>query len=309
MKRTYRAFTLIELLVVIAIIAILAAILFPVFAQAKESAKKTSNLSNHKQMGTAVAIYTADNDDMMPRAFTVRADRTVRWNTVHPVPQNWKTSADGWADPAIQAENAGYWANALYPYSKNWSLYSANFTKFRSTPADDADFANPNKPAQPASVNMTYNGLLHTLSTSEMANISVVPLFWQGYGKSEHEGRGIANPALRCSGPGDASGCRFNPTDFPMAGVTGSTFGSAWFWPGPAGTTAWCYSRGYNSARTDTSAKYQNATASDSYSPNSGPFAAMAANGAPQTMWGCRPAGSAASVPYYGCIFRPDREQ
>jgi len=49
-----RAFTLIELLVVIAIIAILAAILFPVFAQAKEAAKKTNALSNAKQQGLAV---------------------------------------------------------------------------------------------------------------------------------------------------------------------------------------------------------------------------------------------------------------
>src|ERR1044071_8266023 len=65
MKRN-RAFTLIELLVVIAIIAILSAILFPVFAQAKEAAKSASDLSNVKQMGTAVAIYLADYDDRCP---------------------------------------------------------------------------------------------------------------------------------------------------------------------------------------------------------------------------------------------------
>ncbi len=59
-----KAFTLIELLVVIAIIAILAAILFPVFAQAKTAAKKTSDLSNLKQLGTAEAIYLADYDDV-----------------------------------------------------------------------------------------------------------------------------------------------------------------------------------------------------------------------------------------------------
>lgn len=64
MKRT--AFTLIELLVVIAIIAILAAILFPVFAQAKDAAKKTQSISNLKQTGTSVAIYNADYDDVMP---------------------------------------------------------------------------------------------------------------------------------------------------------------------------------------------------------------------------------------------------
>ena len=60
-----RAFTLIELLVVIAIIAILAAILFPVFAQAKEAAKKTSCLSNDKQMATALFMYAGDNEDTL----------------------------------------------------------------------------------------------------------------------------------------------------------------------------------------------------------------------------------------------------
>ena len=64
-----KAFTLIELLVVIAIIAILAAILFPVFAQAKEAAKKTSCLSNTKQLDLGVILYANDYDDvLMPLA-------------------------------------------------------------------------------------------------------------------------------------------------------------------------------------------------------------------------------------------------
>jgi prepilin-type N-terminal cleavage/methylation domain-containing protein len=61
-----RAFTLIELLVVIAIIAILAAILFPVFAQAKDAAKKTADLSNHKNTALAVIMYAGDYDDTTP---------------------------------------------------------------------------------------------------------------------------------------------------------------------------------------------------------------------------------------------------
>ncbi|CAN5521950.1 hypothetical protein BH11ARM2_BH11ARM2_23700 [soil metagenome] len=59
-----RAFTLIELLVVIAIIAILAAILFPVFAQAKEAAKKTADLNNQKQLVLGIMLYAGDNDDL-----------------------------------------------------------------------------------------------------------------------------------------------------------------------------------------------------------------------------------------------------
>lgn len=62
-----RAFTLIELLVVIAIIAILAAILFPVFAQAKDSAKQASCVSNTKQTALAGIMYAADYDDTLPR--------------------------------------------------------------------------------------------------------------------------------------------------------------------------------------------------------------------------------------------------
>src|SRR6202789_643638 len=65
--RNKAAFTLIELLVVIAIIAILAAILFPVFAQAKAAAKKTADLSNVKEMGTAAAMYSNDFDDLNPQ--------------------------------------------------------------------------------------------------------------------------------------------------------------------------------------------------------------------------------------------------
>jgi len=68
MKSNRSVFTLIELLVVIAIIAILAAILFPVFAQAKEAAKKTQCISNNKQIGIALMMYQGDFDDhVMPR--------------------------------------------------------------------------------------------------------------------------------------------------------------------------------------------------------------------------------------------------
>ncbi len=62
----HRGFTLIELLVVIAIIAILAAILFPVFQKVRENARRTSCLSNEKQLGLAFTQYTQDYDERYP---------------------------------------------------------------------------------------------------------------------------------------------------------------------------------------------------------------------------------------------------
>lgn len=78
-KLRRRAFTLIELLVVIAIIAILAAILFPVFAQAKAAAKITSSISNLKQLGMALQMYSADTDDLVVPEYGTSYQSTDTW--------------------------------------------------------------------------------------------------------------------------------------------------------------------------------------------------------------------------------------
>jgi prepilin-type N-terminal cleavage/methylation domain-containing protein len=90
-----KGFTLIELLVVIAIIAILAAILFPVFAQAKASAKKASSLSNLKQLALAQIMYQGDNDDTFVSGYgsggTVATDMfraSFDW-LIQPYVKNW----------------------------------------------------------------------------------------------------------------------------------------------------------------------------------------------------------------------------
>ena len=81
-NNTRNAFTLIELLVVIAIIAILAAILFPVFAQARESARQTSCLSNMKQIGIGLVMYESDYDEQYPPSQLGVSPEIVSWPTL-----------------------------------------------------------------------------------------------------------------------------------------------------------------------------------------------------------------------------------
>ena len=77
-----RGFTLIELLVVIAIIAILAAILFPVFARARENARKANCQSNLKQIGTGILMYVQDYDGMLPQVINVGGAVAQRWENL-----------------------------------------------------------------------------------------------------------------------------------------------------------------------------------------------------------------------------------
>lgn len=111
-----RAFTLIELLVVIAIIAILAAILFPVFAQAREKARQTSCLSNLKQLGLAVMMYTQDYDENYPLQTSGSNNGWFGYATPDGQPNN-PCQTNGW-DPAGGCLWPS-WFGSIQAYIKN----------------------------------------------------------------------------------------------------------------------------------------------------------------------------------------------
>jgi len=97
-KSERRGFTLIELLVVIAIISILATILFPVFARARENARRASCMSNLKQIGLGTMMYIQDYDEEYPIYRVARS--------------------------AADRDDKPYgWADALQPYIKSAQLY------------------------------------------------------------------------------------------------------------------------------------------------------------------------------------------
>ena len=93
-----RGFTLIELLVVIAIISILAAILFPVFARARENARRSSCQSNLKQLALGVMQYTQDYDERFPLTYVS-------------------------STPPYSASNPRGWADAVQSYVKSLQIF------------------------------------------------------------------------------------------------------------------------------------------------------------------------------------------
>jgi prepilin-type processing-associated H-X9-DG protein len=101
---------LIELLVVVAIITILAAILFPVFAQAREAAKRATCLSNLRQIGTAFMLYEGDSEDRLPDRRDLKAA----------LPGGYKP----WSTWPPSDPRAGWAQVVLEPYIKSRGIWS-----------------------------------------------------------------------------------------------------------------------------------------------------------------------------------------
>ncbi len=300
MNRSYSrsAFTLIELLVVIAIIAILAAILFPVFAQAKEAAKKTATLSNAKQLGTSVQIYLADYDDVFPLA-TLYFGTTPQNSLAWPYPANHMPSWSGGNATIIDLEHT-YWVNAVQPYAKNTKITKAEGIAQYVLPSD----ATTAKTAAPGELSLAYNTLLQQNSSSSVENPSMVPALTTAIGNINRVGRGGHQPMMQCLG-GAPSLCRFSPG--------GTSYGyTSWTWgfAGQPVAKAALYGNTIISSRSDSSAKvYKLGSNTTAVNTNIlDPWSQYGAAGDPVGMRLCNSTASLPDSDWHPCFFRPDQD-
>jgi prepilin-type N-terminal cleavage/methylation domain-containing protein len=283
-----RAFTLIELLVVIAIIAILAAILFPVFAQAKAAAKKTSCLSNVKQLATGTLIYTADYDDQFPLGSGRDPGGSGWWqDTILNFP------FDSDPTPFYVNISKDAWMNTTMPYVKSHNMYDSPVSN-KIHPG----WIGPNSTGKNKYAFYAYNGLLHGYPTSAVAAPSNTPIYSTMMGRGAYEGSGFNNPMLWCWADND--GCRYKPENASCSPFNNGDYSAMWV---PI-QSAWTHSGGMNFSNTDSSAKFRrvgaNVNGFTDYKTD--PFHHYNATGVPSQGWWS---------PQYGChtyLFRPDYE-
>ncbi|HMS55494.1 MAG TPA: prepilin-type N-terminal cleavage/methylation domain-containing protein [Fimbriimonadaceae bacterium] len=296
-----KAFTLIELLVVIAIIAILAAILFPVFAQAKEAAKKQSTVSNAKQTATAMVMYAGDADDNFPIGYPIQISTgRYLWNYYPAVPANWDNGR-----VVYDEDDTIPWQNSTQPYRKNYAILEAT-----GLPVIQVSGMNYNNPigGQIFNTNFTMNGLLSSYPTSAPAQPSRLTMLWQGEFKMNVRGYGDVNPAMRCNSP-IAEPCRFNPSAPPQSQATLSSGRSDAVWGAyvDSADTVWVYGKGLTFVFCDTSAKFRNLNPGGGATQNNydDPAQSYEPDGTQLTYHRCR---TSSTAPYYTSFFRPDTE-
>ena len=161
-----RGFTLIELLVVIAIIAILAAILFPVFARARENARRASCQSNLKQIGLGLLQYSQDYDELLMPVYVGPAPNQDFW-TISIQPYLKSTQILQCPSDSMNYGASGYYANALWAGGNSAS--SGHHAPF-------ADF--------------TFSGSFRPVSLASLATVSTT--YWVVDGSHGDTGVGSA---------------------------------------------------------------------------------------------------------------------
>jgi len=135
------AFTLIELLVVVAIISLLSAILFPVFARARDNARRAGCMSNMKQIALGVMMYTQDHDEHYPTA-----------------PDN--SGVSNYSNPALAPGTS--WIKDVYPYVKSWQIFRCS---------SGVDYVGAGAPAGNSNSNYAANGVVIRSTGLAMAAI------------------------------------------------------------------------------------------------------------------------------------------
>ncbi len=203
MLRGRKGFTLIELLVVIAIIGILAAMVFPVFARARESARKAVCLSNVKNIALAIQMYLADNNDTLPseefryevityfqtvpgghssRSFDVgdlndrcnhdnHANPYIRWAVIL---DEYTKNRDVWRCPSAKVENGAAWIVPGPDWLTLYQLYQGDWGRNTSDRADGPCF-----PAYPPGWggSVTDSFLQQKLAVDAMSDEAVAKAF------------------------------------------------------------------------------------------------------------------------------------
>lgn len=145
-------FTLIELLVVIAIIAILAAILFPVFARARENARRASCQSNLKQIALGIMQYTQDYDEYLPKE-APRGDAMLE---------------TGFPAALSGGQYIHMWMHSIHPYVKSAQVFNC--------PSANYSYVNNYTGAYLARTSYGYNHYLSGLSSATVGvNLAAIP--------------------------------------------------------------------------------------------------------------------------------------
>jgi hypothetical protein len=271
----------------------LQSLLFPVFAQAKEAAKKTQDLANLKQIGTATQIYIADTDDVFPLASGATPTGWT-WGKGHEVPADWNTAKTG----AELEANRVFVLNSIQPYTKSYAI-------FESPAGSDVAYAlGATPPNNAAKTTYTFNGLLSSYPAGGIQYNTSVPLYWAGRGKRKTPGYGFANPSLFCND--GSQPCSYNP---PHSGCTSSVNGD-WSYialtkDGNNNVSMQLFTQGQNYVYADTSSKFRRIGngGGGATDPKTDPFARYSSSqaGVPTKPWYTGDADRC-----HAFMFRPD---